>query len=120
MKRPLQIITAGLFLSGLVSAQDPRLDSIFDVKRRELLFFEMERARAGIDQELALRRQAQYLERQFFARMNRFVALWGALVNEYNEKRAFNIKLAREVGKAFHELENGEGWPKSKPGRANR
>jgi len=45
------------------------------------------------------------LERQFISRMNRFVALWSALVSEYNEKQAFNIKLAGEVAKAFHELE---------------
>jgi len=44
--------------------------------------------------------------------MNRFVALWSALVSEYNEKQAFNIKLAGEVAKAFHELEKSEGWLK--------
>ena len=54
----------------------------------------------------------EYLEQQFVAKMNRFITLWKALADEYNTKSAFNLKLAGEVTKAFHELENGEGWPK--------
>jgi hypothetical protein len=46
--------------------------------------------------------------------MNRFVMLWRALAEEYNAKSAFNVKLAGEVTKAFHDLENGEGWPKTR------
>ena len=114
MRRLQQVITVGFFLSGLVSAQDPRRDqnTFLDFFRRELAFRELENSRAEIDRELALRRQARYLERQFISRMNRFVALWSALVSEYNEKQAFNIKLAGEVAKAFHDLEKSEGWLK--------
>jgi len=114
MRRLQQVITVGFFLSGLVSAQDPRRDqdTFFELFRRELAFRELENSRAEIDRELALRRQASYLERQFISRMNRFVALWSALVSEYNEKQAFNNKLAGEVAKAFHDLEKSEGWLK--------
>jgi len=114
MRRLLQVITVGFFLSGLLSAQNPRRDrdTFVDLFRRELAFRELENSRAEIDRELALRRQARYLERQFISRMNRFVALWSALVSEYNEKQAFNIKLAGEVAKAFHDLEKSEGWLK--------
>jgi len=114
MRRLQQVITVGFFLSGLVSAQDPRRDqdTFLDFFRRELAFRELENSRAEIDRELALRRQARYLERQFLYRMNRFVELWSALVSEYNEKQAFNIKLASEVAKAFHDLEKSEGWLK--------
>ncbi len=38
--------------------------------------------------------------------------LWKALAEDYNAKSAFDVKLAKEVAKAFHSLENGEGWPK--------
>jgi|SRR5258708_880964 len=114
MRRLLQVITVGFFLSGLLSAQNPGRDrdTFIDLFRRELVFRELENSRAEIDRELALRRQASSLERQFISRMNRFVALWSALVSEYNEKQAFNIKLAGEVAKAFHELEKSEGWLK--------
>ena len=110
----LQVITVGFFLSGLLSAQNPRRDrdTFVDLLRRELALRELKNSRADIDRELALRRQASSLERQFISRMNRFVALWSALVSEYNEKQAFNIKLAGEVAKAFHELEKSEGWLK--------
>ena len=114
MRRLLQVITVGFFLSGLLSAQNPRRDrdTFVDLLRRELALRELENSRADVDRELALRRQASSLERQFISRMNRFVALWSALVSEYNEKQAFNIKLAGEVAKAFHELEKSEGWLK--------
>ncbi len=46
--------------------------------------------------------------------MNKFVVLWKAFAEEYNTKSAFNLKLAAELAKAFHDLENGEGWPKTR------
>ena len=113
MKRLLQIITV-FFLSGFLSAQDPVHDPFFEAKRRELAFLELESRRAEMGRELALRRQAQYLEAQFLASMYKFVALWSALAIEYNEKHTFNIKLAGQVSKAFHDLEKGEGWPRFK------
>src|SRR6266478_6259043 len=114
MRRLLQVITAGFFLSGLLSAQNPGRDhdTFLELFRRELAFRELENSRAEIDRELALRRRATDFERQFISRVNRFVALWSALVSEYNEKRAFNVKLAGEVAKAFHDLEKSEGWLK--------
>src|SRR5260370_36997331 len=119
MKRLLQIITVGFILSGLLSAQDPTrdhlsVDAYLDFLRRQLAFHELEDSRAGIDREIALRRHARYVESLLLARMNRFVVLWSALANEYNEKQTFNYKLAGEVAKAFHELEKSEGWPRQK------
>jgi len=109
MKRLLQIIITVFFLSGFLSAQDPVRDPFFEAKRRELAFLELEMRHTEMDRELAVRREAQYLEAQFLARMNKVVALWSAFANDYNQKHTFNIKLAREVSKAFHDLENGEG-----------
>jgi len=64
------------------------------------------------DGRIAARRQAQYKERQFWAKANKVADLWTAFVREFNEKGTFNVKKAREVSKAFHELEKTEGWPK--------
>src|SRR5437868_13293918 len=100
MRRLQQIITAGFLLSGLISAQQPVHDPFYDAKQKELMFLELESRRTEMDRELALRRHAQYLETHFIAKVNRFVALWSALVSEYSEKHAFNIKLAGEVSKA--------------------
>jgi hypothetical protein len=115
MRRLLQFITIGLFLSALLSAQEHRsADDPMERLRREFAFRELDMQRSDIEREIELRRNARRLERQFMMKANRFVELWCALVNEYNSKRVFNIKLAAEVSKAFHDVENSEGWLKRK------
>ena len=111
MRRLNQVVTVVLFLSGLVSAQQRASEEFLEKYRRELAYREIENQRSSVEREIALRRHAQYLETQFTAKMNRFVALWGALVHDYNEKKVFNIKMANEVTKAFRDIENAEGWP---------
>jgi hypothetical protein len=64
------------------------------------------------NEQIAARRQAQYKERQFWQKANKVADLWTAFVREYNQKGTFNVKKAREVSKAFHDLEKTEGWPK--------
>ena len=49
--------------------------------------------------------------REFYSKAKRFVELWQALAAELNGKKTFNAKLAKEVSKAFHELEKSDGWP---------
>src|SRR5262249_38557273 len=116
MRRLKQVATVVLFLSTQVSAQqhDPT-GEFLEKYQRELAFRDIETQR--VELEIASRRRAQYLETQFIARMNRFVALWGALVHDYNVKKVFNIKLAGEVTKAFRDIESAEGWPKRPGGR---
>ncbi len=114
MRRLNQVATVVLFLSGLVSAQQRASEEFLEKYRRELAYREIENQRSIVEREIALRRHAQYLETQFVAKMNRFVALWGALVQDYNEKKVFNIKMAGEVAKAFRDIENAEGWPNPK------
>ena len=65
------------------------------------------------DQPVTKRETAQSKENAFLAKTQAFAALWTALAREYNEKGAFNVKLAKEVSKAFHALEKSEGWPKA-------
>ncbi|MBZ5590948.1 MAG: hypothetical protein LAP39_01840 [Acidobacteriia bacterium] len=64
------------------------------------------------DRPIFERENAQYKEKQFRLKTQAFVDLWTALAREYKEKGTFNIKLAKEVSKAFHALEKSEGWPK--------
>ena len=87
-----------------------RDEKYLDLVRTELILQQVESQRAQM--EMAERRQAQYLERQFIEKAKRFVELWEDLAKGYNEKRAFDIKKAKQLSKAFHELEESEGWPK--------
>lgn len=64
------------------------------------------------EQERAERRQAQWLDHELRERMNKIVEIWTGFVNEYNGKQAFNVRKARELSKAFRELERVECWPK--------
>ena len=80
--------------------------------QHELMLRAAEQRASQVEREIAERKSAHYLEQQFVAKMNRFITLWKALADEYNTKSVFNMKLAGEVTKAFHELESGEGWPK--------
>ena len=80
--------------------------------RFELMLRELQNDRGQVEREIAERRQAQYREQQFIGKMNRFVILWRALAEEYNEKNAFNVRLATQVSDAFRDLECTEGWPK--------
>jgi len=49
--------------------------------------------------------------RQFYVKAKQFVDLWQALAAELNDKKTFNVKLAKQVAKAFHDLEKSDGWP---------
>jgi siroheme synthase (precorrin-2 oxidase/ferrochelatase) len=79
------------------------------MRRRELLLREMESAPAAA--EVAERRRAESREREFVDKANRFARLWTQFATEYNQRKTFNVKTARELSKAFRELEQ-EGWPK--------
>ncbi len=78
---------------------------------RELLLSSSPQSAAEARIQIAKRREAQYKERQFLLKAERLVESWSALVREYNKKGTFNVKTAREVSKAFHDLEKAEGWP---------
>ena len=114
MRRSNYVVTVVLFLSGLVSAQERSPRDVYLENYWRELAFRIENQHSNVDREIASRRHAQYLETQLIAKMNRFAALWSALVHDYNEKKVFNIKLAGEVTKAFRDVENTGCWPKRK------
>jgi hypothetical protein len=52
---------------------------------------------------------------EFYSKARHFVDLWQAFANELNDKKTFNAKLAKQVSKAFHDMEKSDGWPVGRP-----
>jgi hypothetical protein len=73
--------------------------------------FENWAAKPDSERQAAARREAQLKLREFFAKADRFVSLWKKLSQDMNDHQTFNVKLAKEVSKAFHDMEKSEGWP---------
>jgi hypothetical protein len=65
-----------------------------------------------VERQLAEHKAAQQKEQQFWMKTEKFITSWTALAREYNDKGTFNVKRAKEVSKAFHDLEKSEGWAK--------
>jgi len=55
-------------------------------------------------------KESQAIE-EFYLKARHFVDLWRAFAAELNEKKTVNIKLAKQISKAFHEMEKSDGWP---------
>jgi hypothetical protein len=64
------------------------------------------------ERQFAEHKAAQQKEQQFWMKTEKFIDSWTALAREYNDKGTFNVKRAKEVSKAFHDLEKSEGWAK--------
>jgi hypothetical protein len=47
----------------------------------------------------------------FWQKANHFVALWTDFAARLNGQQTFDAKLAKKLSKAFHDLEESEGWP---------
>jgi hypothetical protein len=70
-------------------------------------------SRTATQTELAEHMEARCSERQFLLKADKFIQAWTSLAHEYNQKGGFNMKKAKQVSKAFHDLEKSEGWPKA-------
>lgn len=68
---------------------------------------------APAEKEIAALQDSRRREYEFLLKLERFTKSWSALAREYNGKGTFNMKTAKEVSKAFHDLEKTEGWPKT-------
>ena len=73
----------------------------------------MMRVETPEEKQIAARRESERKELQLLLKVERFMKSWSALAREYNGRGTFNVKRAREVSKAFHDLEKTEGWPKA-------
>jgi hypothetical protein len=101
----------GSVLQPSAAAQDPWSKAPrrgADQAQREMLLDQSQPDPSDSDD----RQHARYLESQFLEKAKRFAEAWNGFVNEYKNKRAFDIKKAKDVSKAFHELEKSGGWVK--------
>jgi hypothetical protein len=64
----------------------------------------------GPKKKAQARRQAEAMD-EFNSRATHFVELWRAFASELKYKKTFNAKLAKQISKAFHDLEKSDGWP---------
>jgi len=108
------------FLLGTTSAQSPHPNLSQRPDAIQRLYWESLsnagwRNQTSTQTEMATRMEAQGKEREFLQKADKFVQAWRVLTREYNQKGGFNVKKAKEVSKAFHDLEKSEGWPKSDP-----
>ncbi len=108
-----------LLLCGSVPAQGPYPNQCHRQDAIERLYWESLSNAAVCNQEtseteITKQMEARHREMQFWLKANRFVQAWTLLAREYNDRGAFNLKQAKEVSKAFRDLENSEGWLKVK------
>jgi len=106
-----------LVLIDSVRSQDPRgrlinPSATVESISRDFLMQELEVGNTEAQYAAAERRDAKLRERQFMEKVRHFITKWEQFASEYNHKGAFNVKAARDMSKAFHELEHTEGWPK--------
>lgn len=104
-----QSLLIGICLSSLSSAQTP--DRTAELIHREFVLQQLEEGRQA-GQNAEEQRRAQAVETQLRERMNHIATLWKNFVQEYTAKNSFNVHTARELSKAFRELERTECWPK--------
>ena len=65
----------------------------------------------GAEKQILARKRAEEQLREFYAKAHRFVELWQHFAEDLNNQKTFNAKMAKEVSKAFHDLEKSDGWP---------
>jgi hypothetical protein len=53
----------------------------------------------------------EYERRLFRDRAKHFVDLWTKMTQQMNEQNVVDVKLARKLSSAFHDLEKSSAWP---------
>ena len=101
-----------LIAASAATAQAPNPNQCPQAGRAYRWLMFMADRQTEVEQQLAQHKAAQQMEQQFRMKAEKFIALWTALAREYNDKGTFNVKKAKQVSKAFHDLEKSEGWPK--------
>ncbi|MCU1293439.1 MAG: hypothetical protein JWP08_2289 [Bryobacterales bacterium] len=100
----------------IASAQSPevagvRSDVEFSGVLRDLYFRSLSDGGLQAQQQAAQRAEAEYQRRLFYGKAKHFVDLWTKLTRQMNQRDTVDIKLARKVSEAFHDLEKSNGWP---------
>jgi hypothetical protein len=57
------------------------------------------------------REQAEWIQSDFVRKANSFALLWAEFAAQSNANHLIDIKHAKKLSKAFHELETARGWP---------
>src|ERR1700681_2784188 len=110
MRRISQFIIAISVLAGSAVAQTAQSNQS---SRREDLYRQLWcsgllHAETQAEEEIAERREARRREYEFLQKIKSFTKSWSALAREFNGRGTFNVKTAKEVSKAFHDLEKTE------------
>ena len=117
-----RITTLAVFLmlttAALAQVVDPRQH---ESSQRDEAHFQLEcflweleqrdSAASRAQQGVVERRAAEYQRLEFEGRVNKVAAIWNRLFEDYQRGHVLNIKDARALSKAFHDLEVF-GWPK--------
>jgi hypothetical protein len=109
-------ITLGLWMlsaAAQVPAPQPLRSVDPDVLLRDSRWRELYDQQVERQAQFAAQQREHYEERQFLERVNHFAVLWNQLATEYKQKRAFNLKAAKELSKACRQLERTSAWPKT-------
>jgi len=113
-----KVLAATLLISSqILWAQGPgiqrQLDySTNDAQRRlQQQSFEQWATQPDAARQAAARRETEQKFREFYAKAEHFVTLWKKLTEDMQGQKTFNVKLAKQVSKAFHDLEKSDGWP---------
>jgi len=96
---------------GQLPGKPPELnpDAAANARRLEADVFEKWATDSAGPKKRAAQKQALESE-EFYSKARRFVDRWQAFAKELNGNKTFNAKLAKEVSKAFHEMEKTDGW----------
>jgi hypothetical protein len=66
-------------------------------------------------QHAAEQADVEYERRLFYDRAKHFVDLWTKMTKQMNDRNVVDVKLARKVSNAFHDLEKSDAWPVRAP-----
>jgi hypothetical protein len=114
MKRTIISLFLLVFIAASgATAQSPKPNQCPQVGRTYQRLLPTADTPTVAEQQLAQHKAAQQKEQQFWMKTEKFIDSWTALAREYNDKGTFNVKRAKEVSKAFHDLEKSEGWPQT-------
>lgn len=78
---------------------------------RELYFRSMTDGSADAKQQAVQKADMEYERRVFYDRAKHFVDLWTKMTRQMNQQDVIDVKLARKVSDAFHDLEKSDAWP---------
>ena len=113
------ILLSAFLCAGFLSAQSPTpppgamsVDPVSLATRQMEIFNRLvQDNRMDQTRQAADLRAQEFARREFWNKAQKFVNLWGDFATRLNQEQIFDAKLAKKVSKAFHDLENSEGWP---------